>query len=65
MLFLQHPPATSALPAAMTLIADQYHRKCLELLIPILSDRNAALDESLYAATVILRLYEEISGNDT
>ncbi|SPO03269.1 uncharacterized protein DNG_05951 [Cephalotrichum gorgonifer] len=42
-------------------LADQYHRECLALLIPILDDSTAAFDESLFAATVILRLYEEIS----
>lgn len=41
--------------------ADRYHRKCLALLIPILNDDTAALDEALFAATVVLRLYEEIS----
>lgn len=43
-------------------VADRYHRECLSLLIPLLDDSSAALDEALYAATVILRLYEEISG---
>jgi hypothetical protein len=42
--------------------ADRYHRECLGLLIPILDDSSAALSEALYAATVILRLFEEISG---
>ncbi|CAK7230473.1 hypothetical protein SCUCBS95973_007586 [Sporothrix curviconia] len=45
-------------------LADNYHRTCLKLLIPLLNDTNAALDERLYAATVILRLYEEIMGQD-
>lgn len=36
----------------------------MALLIPILNDSTAALDEALFAATVILRLYEEISGED-
>ncbi|OAA57594.1 Zn(2)-C6 fungal-type DNA-binding domain protein [Niveomyces insectorum RCEF 264] len=45
-------------------MADNYHRTCLELLIPLLNDTDAALDERLYAATVILRLYEEIMGLD-
>ena len=43
-------------------VADQYHRECLALLIPILNDSSALLDEALCAATVILRLFEEISG---
>lgn len=42
--------------------ADQYHRECLALLIPMLNDRSTLLDEAICAATVILRLYEEISG---
>ncbi len=32
------------------------------MLIPKLDSSDAELDEALYAATVILRLYEEISG---
>lgn len=43
-------------------VADRYHRECLSLLIPVLDQSNAALDAALFAATVILRVYEEISG---
>ncbi|KAE9573948.1 hypothetical protein CGMCC3_g9951 [Colletotrichum fructicola] len=50
-------------------IGDRYHRECLFLLIPMLDDRRTLLDESICAATVILRLYEELSvpllGQDT
>ncbi|EHK23125.1 uncharacterized protein TRIVIDRAFT_29036, partial [Trichoderma virens Gv29-8] len=50
-------------------IADQYHRECLSLLIPMLNDQTTLLDEAICAATVILRLYEELSvavvGKDT
>jgi len=45
--------------------ADVYHRECLALLIPALDDCTALLDETLCAATVILRLFEEISGIST
>lgn len=43
-------------------IADRYHQECLALLIPMLDDSTAALDEALFATTVVLRLYEEMSG---
>jgi hypothetical protein len=43
-------------------LADKYHRECLELLIHIVGDSSALLDDALCAATVILRLFEEISG---
>lgn len=43
-------------------VADRYHRDCLNLLIPILGDQGAARDEALYAATVVLRVFEELSG---
>ncbi|RFU30272.1 hypothetical protein B7463_g6058, partial [Scytalidium lignicola] len=50
-------------------LADQYHRECLAMLIPMLDDRNTLLDEAVCAATVILRFFEEISiplvGTDT
>lgn len=41
-------------------ISDQYHQKCLNHLIPMLSDHAAIMDENLLAATVILRFLEEI-----
>ncbi|KAH0362697.1 hypothetical protein KCU65_g7883, partial [Aureobasidium melanogenum] len=41
-------------------IADTYHQKCIQHLIPILSDEAAVLDENLLASTVILRFLEEI-----
>jgi hypothetical protein len=44
-------------------LADKYHRECLALLIDIVGDNSALLDDALCAATVILRLFEEISGN--
>ncbi|KAH8650565.1 hypothetical protein BGZ60DRAFT_473863 [Tricladium varicosporioides] len=66
--------ATSARHLSMTsdfdaYLADKYHRECLALLINIVGDNSALLDEALCAATVILRLFEEISvplvGSDT
>lgn len=59
--------ATSARHLSMTsnhdaYTAEMYHRECLALLIPVLNDSTAALDEALFASTVILRLYEEMSG---
>ena len=58
---------TSARHLSMTssydaFIADRYHQECLALLIPMLDDNTAVLDEALFATTVVLRLYEEMSG---
>ncbi|KAI4852682.1 hypothetical protein E4T44_01332 [Aureobasidium sp. EXF-8845] len=41
-------------------IADKYHQKCIQHLIPMLNDEAAVLDENLLASTVILRFLEEI-----
>ncbi|GME55420.1 hypothetical protein GTA08_BOTSDO02305 [Neofusicoccum parvum] len=50
-------------------VADRYLTLCLETLIPSLSDVEAVMDETLLAATVVLRMLEEmdvhISGSDT
>jgi hypothetical protein len=40
--------------------ADRYHQKCIQHLIPMLSDEAAVLDENLLASIVILRFLEEI-----
>ena len=40
--------------------ADKYHQRCIQHLIPMLSDEAAVLDENLLASTVILRFLEEI-----
>ena len=42
------------------LAAERYHNECLQHLIPMLSDEDAALSENLLASTVILRYLEEI-----
>ncbi|RLL97680.1 hypothetical protein CFD26_107265 [Aspergillus turcosus] len=49
-------------------VADDYHKQCIELLIPALNEPNAAADDKLLAALVLLRLYEQVnvsySGKD-
>jgi hypothetical protein len=49
-------------------IADAYYQRCFDTLIPALNDNIAIKDESLLAATIILRLLEEMNisiiGND-
>jgi hypothetical protein len=46
-------------------IADQYHQKCLALLIPLLNDSTSLLDENLLAVAVILRFHEEIGSSQS
>ncbi|KAK8170212.1 hypothetical protein IWX90DRAFT_502455 [Phyllosticta citrichinensis] len=41
-----------------------YMSECLRILIPVLEDPLAALDENLLTAIVILRLYEEMDDRD-
>ena len=41
-------------------VADEYHQRCIQHLIPMLSDEAAVLDENILASTVILRYLEEI-----
>jgi hypothetical protein len=41
---------------------DKYQRRCLEKLIPALNDRNSLLNENLFAATIVLRLLDEMTG---
>lgn len=41
--------------------SDRYHQECLNVLIPILSNEHQSLsDENLFAATIILRVWEEM-----
>ncbi|KAK3216612.1 hypothetical protein GRF29_1g405044 [Pseudopithomyces chartarum] len=42
-------------------VADAYYEKCFETLIPALNDNLAIRDETLLAATIILRLMEEMN----
>ncbi|RHZ68021.1 hypothetical protein CDV55_107618 [Aspergillus turcosus] len=43
------------------LVADMYHERCVELLIPMLGELSSVPDEVI-AATVLLRLYEQMSS---
>jgi len=43
------------------LVADMYHERCVELLIPLLDELSFVPDE-VVAATVLLRLYEQMSS---
>lgn len=43
-------------------VAEDYHKQCIGLLIPALGDPNAATDDTLLAALVMLRLYEHLNG---
>lgn len=43
------------------LVADMYHERCVELLIPMLGELSSLPDEVI-AATVLLRLYEQMSS---
>ncbi|CAG8980600.1 hypothetical protein HYALB_00013750 [Hymenoscyphus albidus] len=45
-------------------IPDKYHQECLNILIPTLEDPDILLDETLFAATVILRLLDEMTVKD-
>ncbi|KAK7513237.1 uncharacterized protein IWZ02DRAFT_484599 [Phyllosticta citriasiana] len=44
------------------LVADQYYSACLDQLIPVLSNEDAALDDALLTATILLRMLEEMAG---
>lgn len=42
--------------------SNRYHQECLKCLIPMLSDTATVADESLFAATIILRVLEELDS---
>jgi len=42
--------------------AEYFHSACIELLIPALSDQTSAADPALLAATVILRVYDQLNA---
>lgn len=44
--------------------ANRYHDMCLSSLIPLLQDGVGFSDENLFAATIILRVLEEMEGLD-
>ncbi|KAL2007462.1 hypothetical protein VTN00DRAFT_8900 [Thermoascus crustaceus] len=39
--------------------ADRYHQECFSLMIPMLDEKDLVADETLFAAAVILRVFEE------
>ena len=43
-------------------VAEKFHEQCIRLLIPALSDPDVAADDSVLAALVILRVYEQMTG---
>jgi hypothetical protein len=43
-------------------VADHYHHECISLLIPMLDTKELVADETLFAAVVILRAFEETNG---
>src|SRR6202022_4352898 len=43
-------------------VADAYHSECVSAMIPMLHDETGILDDSLLAATVLLRMYEIMKG---
>lgn len=45
--------------------AVEYHTRCIEQLVALSDHPHAAFDENLLAASVILRLYEELDGTAT
>lgn len=56
----RHLSQTSNYDAA---IADRYHQECARLMIPMLDQKELAADETLFAAAVILRAFEETESN--
>lgn len=44
--------------------AEQFYDECLQLLIKQFNEPNVLVDENVFAAVVILRLYEELSSTD-
>lgn len=45
--------------------SNRYHQECLKYLIPMLNDRATVSDESLFAATIVLRVLEEMDMPET
>jgi hypothetical protein len=44
------------------LASNRYHDECLGYLIPMLDNSATVSDENLFAATIILRMLEEMDG---
>jgi hypothetical protein len=47
------------------LASNRYHDECLKYLIPTMNHSSAIKDENLFAATIILRMLEEMDGSLT
>ncbi|KAK5417443.1 hypothetical protein LTR20_004605 [Exophiala xenobiotica] len=45
--------------------ADHYHEECVSLLIPTLDHKDIVMDETVFAAAVILRAFEETNGTSS
>jgi len=43
--------------------AEEYHERCLNILIPIFNNEEAIADENILATAVLLRLYEEMTAS--
>jgi hypothetical protein len=43
-------------------ISDQYFKRCIEVLIPMISEAQGIIEEDILCAMVILRLLEELDG---
>ncbi|KAI3322389.1 hypothetical protein HD806DRAFT_123611 [Xylariaceae sp. AK1471] len=48
-----------------SLASNRYHDECLKYLIPTMNHSSAVADENLFAATIILRMLEEMDGSLT
>lgn len=46
------------------LASNRYHDECLKYLIPMMNHSSAVADENLFAATIILRMLEEMDGRE-
>ncbi|KAI1118511.1 hypothetical protein F5Y14DRAFT_438495 [Nemania sp. NC0429] len=47
------------------LASNRYHDECLKYLIPMMNHSSAVADENIFAATIILRMLEEMDGSLT
>jgi hypothetical protein len=45
-------------------VAEHYHQECVRLMIPMLGQEELVADETLFAAAVILRAFEETNGTN-
>ncbi|KAJ6097018.1 hypothetical protein N7486_007764 [Penicillium sp. IBT 16267x] len=56
----RHLSRTSSFDSAL---ADHYHHECVSLIIPMLDRKDLVADETLFAAAVILRAFEETNDS--